>query len=216
MVKAIIFDLDGTLCDTLDDIRDGVNAVLERLGYKTRTRQEIHKYINHGARNLIKRSLPKEVQNIDFIVESALSDYNLEYDNYYCNHTHPYEGIEEMLIELKSMGFKLGILSNKQDAYVKELAKQLIPDGICLAAYGSQNGIPAKPDPTIALALAKKLGVSPCECALIGDSQVDIKTANAAGFKVISVSWGYVSREKLRENGASVIIDCPQELLEIF
>ena len=82
MIRAIIFDLDGTLCNTIDDIRDGVNAVLTRLGYKERSREDIHKFINHGARNLIKRSLPRDVQNIDFIVESALSDYNNEYKNF--------------------------------------------------------------------------------------------------------------------------------------
>ena len=215
-IKALIFDLDGTIADTIPAMTEAINSAMEEMGLPTHTEDEVRTYINFGPRHLVSEALPKELREASpDILDVALATYEKEYSKTYLHTDKTYDGIKEAIVALSGK-YKIAILSNKQDAYVKELAKQLIPDRICLAAYGSQNGIPAKPDPTIALMLADELRVNPCECALIGDSQVDIKTANAAGFKAVSVSWGYVSKEKLRENGASVIIDCPQELLEIF
>ena len=214
MIKAIIFDLDGTLCDTLDDIRDGVNAVLTRLGYNTRTRSEIHQFINHGARNLIKRSLPEDVQDVDFIVESALSDYNHEYGNYYCNNTYVYEGIEDMLIELKSMGFKLGILSNKQDIYVKGIVDKLFDHDIFTCVRG-QSDLPPKPNPAAVTSIAKAMGVRPEMCIMIGDSDVDVKTALNSGMKFIGVNWGYRTEQDLKNAGATLIASIPNDIVKI-
>ena len=213
MVKAIIFDLDGTLCDTLDDIRDGVNAVLSRLGYKQRTRSEIHQFINHGARNLIKRSLPEDVQDIDFIVESALSDYNQEYGNYYCNNTYIYAGIEDMLTELKSMGFKIGILSNKQDVFVKGLAEKLFDDDIFTCVRG-QSDLPPKPNPAAVNSIAKAMGVRPNNCIMVGDSDVDVKTAINSGMKFIGVNWGYRTEQDLKNAGATLIASVPNDIVD--
>jgi phosphoglycolate phosphatase len=212
MVKAIIFDLDGTLCDTLDDIRDGVNAVLSRLGYKQRTRSEIHQFINHGARNLIKRSLPEDIQDVDFIVESALSDYNHEYGNYYCNNTSVYEGIDDMLTELKSLGFKLGILSNKQDIYVKGIANELFDDDIFTCVMGQANH-PPKPNPAAVNAIAKALGVRPDKCVMVGDSDVDVKTALNSGTKFVGVNWGYRTEQDLKNAGATLIASVPNDIV---
>jgi len=215
MVKAIIFDLDGTLCDTLDDIRDGVNAVLIRLGYKERTRDEIHKFINHGARNLIKRSLPKDVQSVDFIVDSALSDYNQEYENYYCNKTSVYAGIEEMLIELKSLGFKLAVLSNKQDKYVKGIIDKLFDEDLFTCVMG-QSDLPPKPNPAAVNYIAKSMGLKPDRCVLVGDSDVDVDTAINSGMKFIGVKWGYRDEEVLRHAGATAIASTPTEIINII
>ena len=112
--------------------------------------------------------------------------------------------------------YKIAVLSNKQDEYVKELIKQLIPDGICELAYGTINGIPAKPNPTTALRLASALEVEPSECVLIGDSEIDIATAKNAGFDCISVTWGYADKRKLLENGAQNTVGLPTELLDYF
>ncbi|MBQ8393737.1 MAG: HAD family hydrolase [Clostridia bacterium] len=213
MIKAIIFDLDGTLCDTLDDIRTGVNSVLERLGYKTRTKDEIHKFINNGARELIRRSLPKDVQGVDFILESALSDYNMEYAKCYCNETHAYEGIEELLIELKSMGYKLGVLSNKQDPFVKDIINRMFGDDTFTFVMG-QSGFPPKPDPSSALYVAKSMGVKAENCIYVGDSDVDVETSYRAGMAFIGVKWGYRDEEVLRMAGASTLASTPFELLQ--
>lgn len=213
MVKGIIFDLDGTLCDTLDDIRAGVNAVLERLGYKTRTKYEIYKFINHGARELIRRSLPKDVQSVDFIVDSALEDYNNEYAKCCCNTTYAFEGVEEMLIELKSLGFKIGILSNKQDKFVSEIIDKLFDEDMFTFVMG-QSKFPPKPDPASALYVAKAMGVRPERCVYIGDSDVDVDTAANAGMKFIGVKWGYRDEVILRRAGAVNIASSPNDIVE--
>ena len=215
MIKGIIFDLDGTLCDTLDDIRTGVNNTLERLGYKTRTRDEIHKFINNGARELIRRSLPKDVQGVDFIVDSALSDYNMEYAKCYCDTTYPFDGIEELLIDLKNMGFKLAVLSNKQDEFVKEIISRLFGDDLFTVVMG-QSAFPPKPDPSSTLYVAKMMGARPEQCIYVGDSDVDILTGINAGMVPVGVTWGYRSREVLTEAGARLLADDAEQMLDII
>lgn len=213
MIKAVIFDLDGTLCDTLDDIRTGVNAVLERLGYKLRTRSDIHKFINNGARELVRRSLPADVQGVDFIVESALSDYNMEYAKCYLDTTNAYEGIEVLLHELKKKGFKLGVLSNKQNKYVKNIISNIFGDDIFSVCLG-QTDMPTKPDPASALFVAKSMGAKPEQCVFVGDSDVDVETSYRAGMSFIGVKWGYRDEIALRKAGASVIAEDPEMLLK--
>ena len=215
-IKALVFDLDGTIADTIPAITEGINLTMEKLGFPAHTEDEVRTYINFGPRHLISEALPKEAkENDETLVDRALAIYNEMYAKTYIHTDRTYDRMEKVLSELGRQ-YKIAVLSNKQDEYVKLLAKQLIPAGVCLAAYGSLEGIPAKPAPTLALALAKELGVAPCECALIGDSQVDIKTARAAGFEIVSVSWGYVSKEKLLENGADTVLDTPDELLRFF
>ncbi len=213
MIKGIIFDLDGTLCDTLEDIRTGVNAVLERLGYKTRTTEEIHKFINNGARQLIKRALPKDVQTVDFIVDSALSDYDMEYAKCYCEKTYVYNGMQEILSELNNLGFKAAILSNKQDAFVKGIADKLFEKDIFAYVMG-QSDFPPKPDPASALYVAKMIGAKPECCVYVGDSDVDAETAKNAGMRFIGVKWGYRDEDVLRRAGANTIASNPQELMQ--
>ena len=215
-IKALIFDLDGTIADTIPAITEGINLTMKKMGFPAHTEDEVRTYINFGPRHLISEALPKEAKEASpEIVDKALDIYNKMYAKTYIHTDRTYDGIPEILTKL-SKKYKIAVLSNKQDEYVKLLAKQLIPSGICLAAYGSLEGIPAKPEPTLALKLAKELGVDPSECVLIGDSQVDIKTARAAGFDILSVSWGYVTKEKLIESGAKRVIDSPRELLDIF
>ena len=126
-----------------------------------------------------------------------------------------YDGMEKAILTL-SKQYKIAVLSNKQDEYVKALVAQLLPDGICSIARGSIKGTPAKPDPFAALEVISALGVSPCECILIGDSDIDILTAKNAGIDALSVSWGYTDKAKLISSGAKNIIDLPIELIEYF
>ena len=212
MIKGIIFDLDGTLCDTLDDIRTGVNNTLERLGYKTRSRDEIHKFINNGARELVRRSLPKDVQGIDFIVDSALSDYNMEYAKCYCNSTYPFDGIEELLVELKEKGYKLSVLSNKQDAFVKDIITRIFGDDLFTVVMG-QSSLPPKPDPSSTFYVAKMMGVRPEQCIYIGDSDVDVETSYRAGRSFMGVGWGYRDEDTLKKAGASYVAPTVKALL---
>lgn len=215
-IKALIFDLDGTVADTIPAITDGINLTMKELGLPPHTEAEVRTYVNFGPRYLITQALSKTIKDPDEqMIDNALSIYNKMYSETYINTNVCYDGIPEVISALAKK-YTVAVLSNKQDEYVKSLVSQLLPHGICAAAYGSLDGIPAKPEPKRALMLADFISVSPSECVLIGDSHVDIKTAKAAGFHSISVSWGYVSREKLIENGADVIIDSPSELINIL
>ena len=215
-IKALIFDLDGTLADTIPTITEAVNMTLEKLSFPTRTQAEIRSYIGQGPKHLITEALPKEeVDASPEIVDTALSIYNEMYAKTYLNTDELYDGIEEAVIKL-SKYYKIAVLSNKQDLYVKNLVSQLLPEGICEIARGTIEGKPAKPSPEAALEIAEALGVSNYECVIIGDSDIDILTAQNAEMDVLSVSWGYVSKTKLLMTGAQEIINSPNELLEFF
>lgn len=214
MLKTIIFDLDGTLCDTMDDIRTAINGMLVKLGYKTRTRQEVIKFINNGARELVRRSLPKEVQKIEFIVDSALEVYAGEYAKCYCQRTKAFEGIMALVMELKGRGYKLAVLTNKQDAFAKTIIDTVFEKGVFNMVVG-HGSYPTKPDPTSTLAIIKALGSKPNLSVFVGDSDVDIKTAQNAQLESIGVCWGYREREILEEIGANHIAEKPSDILEI-
>ena len=212
MIKAIIFDLDGTLCDTLPDIRTAINAMLTRLGYKTRSRADLLRFINNGARELVRRSLPKEVQRVEFIIDSALASYEAEYAKCYCDKTKAYDGIKAMLMELKGRGYKLAVLSNKQDKFVKEIIDNVFGKGLFNIAQGQSN-LPAKPNPESALSIAKALGARPDKCLFIGDSDVDMQTAKNAGMLSVGCAWGYREEQVLLEAGAGRIAENPDMLV---
>ncbi len=215
MIKTIIFDLDGTLCDTIEDIRTAINAMLTKLGYKTRSRAEVLKAINNGARELIRRSLPRDVQKVEFIVDSALEVYANEYAKCYCQKTKAFEGIKALLMELKGQGYKLAVLSNKQDEFVKDMVGKIFGKGLFNVAMG-QKDLPTKPNPTSAIAIARSLGTRPDRCVIIGDSDVDVMTAINAQMHIIGVSWGYRDEALLKDAGALNIAHSPEEILTIL
>lgn len=215
-IKALIFDLDGTLADTVPAIAEAVNMTMSELGYPTHEVEEIKTFIGKGPRHLISEALPKEIRDSEpEAVDNALELYTRMYKKTYLNTTELYDGIKEALVTL-SKYYKIAVLSNKQDKYVKDLVAQLLPEGICCLACGTVDNTPAKPDPTIALNIVEKLGVSHYECMLIGDSDIDILTAENAGLDILSVSWGYVSKAKLLISGAQDIIDSPHDLVAYF
>ena len=178
-IKALIFDLDGTLADTIPAITEAVNMTLEELGFPIHTQDEIRNYIGRGPRHLISEALPKEVRFDEGIVNKALSMYDSAYAKTYMNTDSLYDGMEDAIITL-SKHYKIAVLSNKQDEYVKNLIKQLLPEGICEIVRGTIAGKPAKPDKSAALEIIDALGVSNYECMLIGDSDIDIQTAKNA------------------------------------
>ncbi len=215
-IKALIFDLDGTLADTIPAITEAVNMTLDQLGFPARTQNEIRSYIGRGPRHLISEALPKDavIENPQ-IIDRALAIYDKMYSETYLNTNTLYDGLEEAIITL-SKYYKIAVLSNKQDEYVKNLVNQLLPEGICEIARGTIAGKPAKPEPTVALEMLEQLGISHYECVLIGDSEIDILTAQNAEMECLSVSWGYASKTKLIMKGAQEIINTPDELLEYF
>lgn len=215
MISTIIFDLDGTIADTIDALKSGMNLTMRTLGYPEKTREEIRQAINYGARHFVKMCMPEEHQNDDRKVDEAFAVYEKSYAKTFRETDRPYDGMTEALTELHARGYTIAVFSNKQDSFVLELVKQLVPEGICTLARGQRPGTPAKPDRGVSLALCKELETTPENCALVGDSHIDMQTAKNAGFLAVGVSWGY-RPEVLREEGARYIVDHPSQLLDIF
>ena len=215
MINTLIFDLDGTLADTIDAIMSGMNLTMRALGYPTKTREEIRAAINHGARALVRNCLPESVRDDEDAVSAALEVYQESYAATFRETDRLYDGMEAVLLELSRRGYTIAVFSNKQDEFVTELVRNLVPHGICRIARGQRPGAKAKPDREVTLALCGELGAEPTECALIGDSHVDIRTAKNAELLSVGVSWGY-RPEVLRDEGADYVVDRPEELLALF
>lgn len=213
MAFGIIFDLDGTLADTMDDLKTAMNSTLAILGYEGRTKFELLNFINNGSRELVRRSLPTAVQTEDFIIDSAHSIYSQEYEKCFCDKTRAFPGIYETLQVLKNEGFRIGVLSNKPDKFVKTIISKLFGHNTFDYVQG-QSDMPHKPDPTSALFVAKMMGVKPGKCIFVGDSDVDIKTAINANMRSVGVAWGYRSVDLLTQTGADYIAENPAEIIE--
>lgn len=214
MIKGIIFDLDGTLADTILDLQSAMNRMLSFIGYSERTITEIKAALNNGATEFVRRSLPKEVQHVDFILRSALKEYEKQYSMCYLEKTVAYNNIEAMLMNLKQKGIKLAVLSNKHDKFVKDIVAELFDKKTFIAVQGHDK-LPLKPNPSATNAIVKKMGIKPGQCLFVGDSDVDIQTANAAGMRSVGVSWGYRGHEALENAGATFVVKEANEICEI-
>ncbi|MBQ9112109.1 MAG: HAD-IA family hydrolase [Clostridia bacterium] len=211
--KLLIFDLDGTIADTIYSIRDGVNMAMDKYGMPRKSYEDIRVAIGNGARLLVKRCMPEDRRNDDALAEAVFADYDRFYGQTFANIDGCYEGMSEAMHALHARGYRLAVLSNKQDAYVKKIIGLLFADGIISLAAG-QTELPTKPDPTVPLMIAESLGVSAEDCAFIGDSEVDVLTAKNAGMTAVACSWGYRPREALA--GADVVLERPSQLVGIF
>ncbi len=214
-VRALIFDLDGTLADTIGGIQDGMNETLAHYGYPEKSYEDIRRAIGNGARLLVRRCMPEPDASDDALVGEVLAYYDEVYSRTYMHTRECYAGMVETVKALCARGYRLGVLSNKQDTYTKRLVAQLFPDGEFSVVMG-QTALPTKPDPTAPRIIARELGVEPCQCAMIGDSDVDIVTAKNADMAGVGCGWGYRGAELLRACGADAVIDRPAELLNLF
>lgn len=207
MYKLLVFDLDGTLLDTLDDITDSVNFALSQFSLPPRTREEVRSFVGNGVVNLIKCASNKED------VKDIVAVFKAHYAANCAVKTKPFEGMMEALRIFRSRGFKLAVLSNKPDKTTQVLVKELFPD-VFDEAMGENEaiGIKRKPDPSALLALMQKFGVSGQETAYIGDSEVDIQTAKNAGTDCISMTWGFRDEADLRKAGATMLAHNATEL----
>lgn len=207
---AYIFDLDGTLLNTLPDLVRLTNMVLHENGWPERTTAEILSFVGRGGRNLLERSAPdgSPADKLD----AAFARWRELYPTYGHAMTKPYAGIPETLAQLKANGAKLGVLSNKFDSAVKAVIAEHFP-GVFDLTRGECEEIPRKPDPTGLRFMMGELGVSAQDVLYVGDSATDVKTAQAAEVAYVAVSWGYERREVLQETGAATIIDNPADLL---
>ena len=217
MIKAIIFDLDGTILYTLSDLANAMNQMLTEFGFPEHFDLNIHRLaIGTGARNYVKKCMPETERENEELVDRCLDAYRRIYDAATSVETKPYDGILEVMEFLSDNHIVINVLSNKPDAPTKALVAQWFSDFSPKYVFGERAGIKRKPDPEAPLEIAKELGLSPSEIAFVGDSDVDIKTGVNAGMVPIGVLWGYRDRELLLESGAKYLAETPQKLIEIL
>ena len=213
--RAAIFDMDGTLVNTLDDLADSVNEMLEHFNLPTKTVDEVRLAVGNGAMKLMERTalLGDKATDESFLIE-ALNYYDGCYKRRLLNKTKPYDGIIKFLTELNSKKIPLGICTNKQHFAAIEIAEKILSPIKFDAVIGDKRDKPKKPDPTNALSIAKKFNVKPDEVAYFGDTAVDVQTAINAGFFPIGVTWGFRPESELIETGAKLIVHHPSEILK--
>lgn len=215
MKRLVIFDLDGTLLDTIGDLAAACNYMLGLRGLGLHTREEYAKMVGNGILNLVKRALPEELRTPEY-VEAAREDFLSYYTANIDRHTIPYDGIRQVLHTLQGDGWCLAVASNKFDDGTQKLVATIFPDVEFKAIYGNREGFPLKPDKALLDLIMKECGTDVGSTIMVGDSGVDIQTAKSAGVCSVGCTWGFRSREELEENGADYIIDKPIELLNII
>ncbi len=209
--KAVLYDMDGTVLDTLADLTDAVNVSLRRFGLPEQPAAHVRDVLGNGARRLIMGCLPENTD--DKTTEAVLAFYKPYYDAHCREKTAPYPGILPLMQRLRDAGVKQAVVSNKPDSAVKELA-ELFFGGLITSAVGESETVRLKPCPDAVLAAARLMGVDREECVYVGDSEVDIATARSAGMDCISVAWGFRDEDMLRASGASLIVRSAEELYE--
>ena len=209
--STILFDLDGTLLDTLDDMMDAVNRTMDRYDLPHRSRAEIRQFVGNGARRLIELCAGRDHPEL----EAILADYKADYDQNFLVKTAPYPGVMTLLERLRAEGCRIGIVSNKPDSTVRLLNDALF-HGLADIAVGEQAGIRRKPAPDTVLAAMKALDTTPETTVYVGDSEVDVMTAQAAHVPCISVTWGFRDRDVLEAAGAARFAESCKALLELL
>ena len=216
MTKLAIFDLDGTLIDTIEDLGTAVNHALGLRGLALHSMAEYRDMVGHGVRNLVKDALAGSLgrQPEDALVDSVLADFVDYYVAHIDVHTRPYPGIQALLSKLQGKGLKLAVASNKFQEGAEKLVKEFFPDIRFVAVLGNSPELPLKPDAAVVQLVLDKAGVSREEAVFVGDSATDMKTAANGGVRSIGVSWGFRPRTDLEQSGAMDIADSAEQLFE--
>lgn len=216
MLKAFIFDLDGTLIDSLADIAGCINRMLEARGYPPcHDTAVFRQMVGDGMEKLVERALPEGARTEE-LIRVCTEEYRTFYDKHWQDGTRPYDQISETLAALKARGVKVGVISNKAHRFTVPMTEHFFGAGLFDVILGQRPGIPRKPDPDGGLEAAALLGLRPEECAYVGDSGIDMAFAQNAGLYGIGVDWGFRTVQELTEHGARIIISRPGELLEIL
>ena len=213
-MKACIFDLDGTLTNTLESMTYSVNLTLEEMGLSKITKDQCRLFVGNGARVLMEKSLKVAGDTDASRIEEGMEIYGRIFDRNCTYHVTPYEGIPEMLKALKDKGIQLAVLSNKPDRQTVKVVKAIFGEELFDYAQGQKEGIRRKPEPDGVWYLMEQMHVSKEECLYIGDSEVDAATGRNAGLKTIGVLWGFRDRKTLETAGVDDLIDRPDELLQ--
>lgn len=213
MYKAVLFDMDGTVLDTVGDLTDAINVSLEKFGFPARSQEEVKSFLGKGPAHFVNCAVPEGTD--EKTRQQVLAFYEPYYDSHCQIKTAPYPGVLELLKTLKARSVKLAVISNKQEPAVKALAEQHF-DGLLELAVGTSPRIRCKPDPSAVLAAMAELGVEKSETLYVGDMDVDLNTARNAGIDCVGVSWGFLGRKKLEALGAEHIVDNTEQLLEFI
>ena len=213
--KLIIFDLDGTLLNTIGDLAVGCDHMLSLRGLPTHTYEQYCSFVGNGILRLVERALPEELRTEEY-VKAARKDFVEYYIDHIDLKTIPYDGMTELVEELRQSGAKLAVASNKFQAGTEKLIRKFFPEVEWVEICGNREGVPLKPDTALVDLILDKAGVERENCYMVGDSAVDILTAQNAGIHSIGVSWGFRSREELEQAGAEQIADTVEQLREML
>lgn len=210
----VIFDLDGTLADTLEDLADALNRTLSAQGLPVHAAAAVRKMVGNGIRRLVTDALPSE-QRTEETIARCLDGFLSDYGEHCLVKTRLYDDVAQLVRALRAGAVKLAVFSNKADELTQRIVDALIPAGAFEVIIGARQGIPLKPDPTGALLISTRFGVAPPKIVYLGDSRVDMLTATAAGMIPVGASWGFWTRDELTESGARVVLDHPLDLLDL-
>jgi phosphoglycolate phosphatase len=214
--RAVLFDLDGTLLDTLDDLGDSMNTALASRGYPVHPISAYSVFVGDGVENLVRRALPEPRQGDQALVRAMVPLMRAEYARRWKSKTRPYEGIPELLDRLTARGVKMAVLSNKPHPATVEVVAHFFPRWRFDPVLGARPGVPIKPDAGAALEAARILSLPAAAFLYVGDTDTDMETARSAGMRAVGALWGFRGEEELRSSGAEVIIRHPRDLLELL
>lgn len=214
MYRTVIFDLDGTLLNTLEDLADAGNWVCRRNGWPEHSLEEYRAMVGHGISNLVQKFSPEGCRSPLMLV-NTLAQFNEYYGAHNMDKTLPYDGMPELVAELGRRNMKLAVYSNKADEFSRQIVEHYFPGAFTLVR-GKVRGVPVKPDPTGVRQILTELGADPDQTLFVGDSSVDMETAHNAGLAACGVTWGFRSRESLAAAGADFLADTPEELSSVI
>lgn len=212
--KAAIFDFDGTLLDTLEDLADSMNDVLADFGMPIHPADPYRYFVGDGMVNLARRAAPAGTD--DATVRDMAQLMNDKYARRWSNKSAPYAGIQELIDALRKRGLRLGLLSNKPDSFTREMARHYFPGSVFEVVFGARDTVPRKPDPAGALEIARIMEIAPADFLYFGDTNTDMQTGRSAGMFTIGVSWGFRPVKELLDAGAQTIIDTPAQALTLL
>jgi len=215
MIKAVLFDLDGTLANSLIDLAAATNQALVKYGYPEREVDNFRYYAGDGIPKMIERALPEESRTPE-IIDKVKEDYFAYYNEHYNDSTCTYKGVPQLLDTLEGMGIIMAVVTNKAQPFAEKVINKLFGDKYFSLIFGQRDGVPNKPDPTLTLMAMKELNVKPEECVFLGDSGMDVATGVNSGAYPVGELWGFRDEQELKENGAKRIITNPLELVDII
>ena len=213
--EAVLFDLDGTLLDTIEDLTDSMNQALKRLGFPGHDSEACKMFVGDGVEIFALRALPENRRDAATVAE-CVADLRREYSKRWAQKTHPYDGIPELLDRLTSRQIKMSILSNKPDDSTREMVAALLAKWRFDPVVGARPSVPKKPDPTMAIQIAQQLQVEPEHVLYLGDTGTDMKTARGSGMLAVGALWGFRAAGELKAAGAQVMVKHPLEVLQLL